>query len=355
MFNEAQAKESKFLAQFIAFAPVVFQVARCLRDFNILKTIDSAPEGLTFEELKEKLKEESKMTKYGLSILLDAGESASILSRDVSKKYKLSQIGYFLLHDQITNINMNFTQDVCYQGLFNLEESIKNEKPEGLKVFGNWSTIYEGLTQLPEKTQKSWFDFDHYYSDESFPRALPIVLKNKPKKILDVGGNTGKFAFACAAESSEIQITILDHPAQIELAKKKAEDKGVENQVKGIAMNLLDHSIDFPKDYDVIWMSQFLDCFSEEDIFALLKRAADSMNENSRLFIMETFIDRQKFDIAKFCLDMTSIYFTAMANGKSRMYRATDFLSLIEKAGLELVEEFNNIRLSHTILKCKKK
>ncbi len=39
--------------------------------------------------------------------------------------------------------------------MFYLEDSIKKEKPEGLKVFGNWPTIYHGLSELPDQVKKN--------------------------------------------------------------------------------------------------------------------------------------------------------------------------------------------------------
>ena len=46
------ALEAKGLAQFIAFGPVVFQVAKVMRDTGILKVIeDAASKGLTLEEI----------------------------------------------------------------------------------------------------------------------------------------------------------------------------------------------------------------------------------------------------------------------------------------------------------------
>ena len=70
--------------------------------------------------------------------------------------------------------------------------------PEGLKVFGGWPTIYEGLSQLPEQVQKSWFGFDHFYSDKSFSQALEIVfLPLTRNDLLDIGGNTGRWATRC--------------------------------------------------------------------------------------------------------------------------------------------------------------
>ena len=36
----------------------------------------------------------------------------------------------------------------------------------------------------------------------------------------------------------------------------------------------------FPKGYDAIWMSQFLDCFSEEEIVSILKRCYDALDDD---------------------------------------------------------------------------
>ena len=84
-------------------------------------------------------------------------------------KYFLTLTGYFILHDKITRVNMDFTHDVCYEGLFYLDEALKSMKPSGLhKAFGDWETVYAALAELPQDVRKSWFAFDHYFSDSSF-------------------------------------------------------------------------------------------------------------------------------------------------------------------------------------------
>lgn len=346
-------QDAKLLAQFIAMAPFVFQTAYSLREFGILKNLADHPEGLSFEQIQQGA---SSLSRYSIEVLLDAAESSQIIKTEKNETqtiYFATQTGVFLEKDKLTRVNMNFSQDVCYDGLFHLKEALETNTPAGLQEFGKWPTIYEGLTQLPEQVQKSWFEFDHFYSDDCFPRALPVVFKEHPKKILDVGANTGKFAMACFDFSPEAHVTLVDHPAQLQRAKQNIESKGHLSRAQFAPMNLLDHQQPLPEGYDVVWMSQFLSCFSEEDVVQLLIRGRRALAPNGLLMVMETFTDNQKFNSARFCLDMTSLYFTVMANGNSRMYRSERFTQLLKKAELEIVEEIPHIRLNHTILKCR--
>lgn len=332
----------------ISFGPVMFQIGKCLRNLNIISHLKDA-NGLTLEELGQKV----DLSRYSLSVLLDGAESCGLI-RVENNKFFPTESALHIETDALTKSNMDFTNDVCYQGLFNLEDSLRTNTPVGLKVFGDWPTIYEGLTELPPQVLQSWLAFDHFYSDSMFPRALPHVFQNDAKKLLDVGGNTGKFARACAQFNPVAKITILDYPQQLALAESETKKAGLENRITFQPQRLLDHTIPFPKGFDVIWMSQFLDCFGENDILSLLNRAREAMSESSVLMIMEPFIDNQKFLTSQFCLNMASLYFTCMANGQSRFYRASDFRRLLDQAGLEVTEEIL-LRLSHTILKCKKK
>lgn len=340
---------SKTWAQMLAFGPVMFQVAKSMRNLGAIEHLANAQNGLTLEELGQKI----DLSRYSLSVLLDGAESCGLV-RTENEKFFATESALHIQNDALTKANMNFTNDVCYEGLFHLEESLRTNSPVGLKVFGKWPTIYEGLTELPPQVLQSWLEFDHFYSDSMFPRALPHVFKNGAQTVLDVGGNTGKFARACAQFQPDAKITILDYPQQLALAEEESRKAGLHDQITFQPQKLLDHTIPFPKGFDVIWMSQFLDCFGENDILSLMTRARDAMNENSVLMIMEPFIDNQKFQTSQFCLNMASLYFTCMANGHSRFYRATDFRKLLNEAGLEVTEEIL-LRLSHTILKCRRK
>jgi ubiquinone/menaquinone biosynthesis C-methylase UbiE len=250
---------------------------------------------------------------------------------------------------------MDFVHDVCYNGMFHLEESIKNEKPEGLKVFGSWPTIYEALSRLPAQVQKSWFGFDHFYSDYAFPDVLPYVFENKPKTLLDIGGNTGKWSMQCAAYDPDVKVTIMDLPGQVEMAKKQVAEKGLSDRISFFETNILDENLPFPKNFDVIWMSQFLDCFSDEQIKSILRRCYKALSKDGRVYILEPFWNRQRFKASAFALQQTSLYFTAMANGNSQMYHSENFIACVREAGFDVEEQKDFIGVSHTLLVCRAK
>ncbi|MCF6306417.1 MAG: SAM-dependent methyltransferase [Flavobacteriaceae bacterium] len=346
-----RAVEALQEAQKIAFAPYIFQATISLRKLGIMDFIFNSKNGATLKEIALG----TSVSEYGVGVLLEIAESSDIVLINKDSKYELTKIGYFLAFDNTVNVNINFNNDICYKGLYHLNDSILNGKAEGLKELGNWDTIYEGLSKLTPQQNKSWFEFDHYYSDYVFKDALEVVFKRNPKLIFDVGANTGKFAITCCEFNEDVKVKMVDLSGQLNVALANAKKNGFENRIEGHEIDWLSENPQIPTGADIIWMSQFLDCFSKDEIVKILSVCANSMDKNSELFIMETFTDRQKFDNAKFILEATSLYFTTMANGNSKMYKASEFMTLIDKAGLYLVEDINQIGENHTILICKKK
>ena len=150
---------------------------------------------------------------YAARVLLEACFSLDLVHLS-DGRYRLSHAGFLLLHDETVRVNMDFTQDVCYQGAFDLEASLAEARPAGLQVFGAWPTIYEGLTKLPEKALQSWLAFDHFYSSGAFPDALSVVFASPTRRLLDVGGNTGKWSLQCAAHDPSVQVRLHPGPSR---------------------------------------------------------------------------------------------------------------------------------------------
>lgn len=342
--------EALRLAHEIAFAPVVFQISRSMQKFGIFQMLHDSKNGLTPDEIVQK----SGLSPYAVQVLLESSLTiGTVLLKD--SKYHLSKTGWYLQNDPLVKVNMDFNHDVNYLGLFNLHEALSSGKPEGLSTFGEWSTIYEGLSQLPQQVQKSWFAFDHFYSDTAFDQALKIVFARNPKTILDVGGNTGRWAVRCVEYDADVNVTIMDLPAQLVLMREHTKHLAGANRIHGHGVNLLDSSVPFPKGFNAIWMSQFLDCFSNPEVVCILRRAAESMSSSSRLYIMETIWDRQRNTTASYCLAQISVYFTAMANGNSKMFYSADLYRCLDEAGMEVEAIHDDLGFGHCVLQCKLK
>ena len=356
--EQLSALEAQRLAEFIAWSPMVFQVSRIMIKYGILDMLRNSDDGMTQDQIVAALNgSKSELSPYAVKCLLEASLSiGTVLIDRNTDRYSLSKTGWFLLNDQATRVNIDFNHNVNYEGMFRLEESLREGRPAGLEHFSPWPTIYEGLSSLPKHVQDSWFAFDHFYSDSSFAQALEIVFgKHDTRLLYDVGGNTGKWALECVNYDKEVQVTVLDLPQQIKLMQTNIAGKPGAERIKGHGINLLQENALFPQhdeQLDAIWMSQFLDCFSEDQIISILRRAKSVMTTETRLYIMETLWDRQRFETAALCLTMTSLYFTAMANGNSKMYHSQDLERCIRSAGLEVEQMYDGLGQGHSIIVC---
>ncbi|MBE0509829.1 MAG: SAM-dependent methyltransferase [Chromatiales bacterium] len=347
------AYEAIYEAQKIAFAPLIFQAARSLRELGILAELEKAGKaGIHAQPIADQL----KLSLYGVETLLESGLSSGIVENGAEEgSYALSKVGHYLLHDKMTRINMDYNHAVCYQGMYYLDEAIRTEKPAGLRVFGEqWETLYQALPHLPEAVQKSWYAFDHFYSDSAYPQALRLIMDRepKPRSLIDIGTNVARFTVMAAGFERELQITLVDLPDQLQNAIANVAAAGFSDRVTPLAIDLLDPANQFPKGIDIYWLSQFLSCFGHKEIVSILARVAQAMAENSRCYILETCWDRQQHEASSYALVNTSLYFTAMASGNSKMYDSRELLACIDEAGLKCIKITDGLGLSHSLFEC---
>ena len=243
----------------------------------------------------------------------------------------------------------------CIQN-FRISESFKENRPAGLqKYLFDSETIYSKLPELNEKMKKSWYEFDHHYSDDCFRETIPLIFeaafKNRSeKRIFDIGGNTGKFERACLEYDRDCTVTMIDLKENIEAAQKNFNTE----RCKFFAANILKDEL--PQISGAVFMSQFLDCFSKKQILKILNKVAKHSDKDTKIFILEPFIDKQQFEGAAYALSHISMYFTCMANGNSKMYNESEMKEIIEKSDLKLERVYQNIgKYDYTLLECTKR
>src|SRR5688572_5944578 len=88
------ALEAQALAQWIAFAPFVFQAARILRDSGLLAALEkSAPAGLTLAEAQARWQGSA----YATRVLLEAGLGIGLVKLKDDGRYGSTKTAYFML------------------------------------------------------------------------------------------------------------------------------------------------------------------------------------------------------------------------------------------------------------------
>jgi len=136
MFDEdpLSALEAITAAQHLAFAPLAFQAALVMRDRGILAALaKAAPDGLSIADVSV----QTTLPPFAVRVLLEAGLGLHMVwrARDHGR-FHLGKLGHFLLEDEMTRVNFDFTRDVCYTGAVHLDEALREGRPAGLKTLG---------------------------------------------------------------------------------------------------------------------------------------------------------------------------------------------------------------------------
>ena len=299
--------------------------------------------------------DELNLSQYGVRTLIESGVTVGVVEHVSDNCFAISKVGHFLLHDRMTRVNMDFNHLVCYLGMYKLDEAIAEGRPAGLRAIDEkHSTLYEALPHLPDEIKASWYAFDHFYSDSAYPAALEIILERQPATLVDIGANQGRFSILAAQTDDLLRLTMIDLPDQLAEAVSSVDQAGFGSRVEAMGMDILQPDAPMPRAQCAYWLSQVLCCFSEAEVESLLRRVVEAMAVESRVYILETCWDRQKFEAAAFSLINTSPYFTCIANGNSRMYTANDLLGFIERSGLRCVRTTDGLGTFHTLFECGK-
>ena len=351
MSTHQTALDAKNAAQQIIFAPLYFQAVVALQELGLLEALGQRRAGSSLDHLLAA----TSISRYGAEVLLEAGCCIGVVAQDDVGRYHLTPTGRFLRSDPMTVVNLNFVKAICYTGMADLTESIRQGQPVGLRALGDWATIYEGLSQLSPKARAAWLAFDHYYSDTAFPAALEVVFERPVGHLFDLGGNTGRWARACCAHDPVVQVTMVDLPPQLAAAKAANAATAFDQRIHYQALDLLDPSAGWPclQAADAIWMSQLLDCFSPAMIRSILGQVYRAAGPDTAIYILEPLVDNQRFEASRFCLVGASLYFTAIANGNSRFYDKAAMEAWA--TGFEVVAKYELIGDSyHTLLHLRK-
>jgi len=152
-------------------------------------------------------------------------------------------------------------------------------------------------------------------------------------KLLDLGGGSGAYPIILTKQYSNLTATVFDFPNVCSIAKEFIKKEGVESKVNTFNGNFFKD--DFPKDHDIILLSQIFHSWGTEENKNLLKKVYDYLPENGMVIINEFLLNEEKTGplfSALFALNML------IASKKGNTYTEEEIKSWLKDAGFEYQE-----------------
>ena len=246
-----------------------FQGARVLLTANNYRVFDYLKKQKTAAGLAKDIGADKRATE----ILLDALTGLGLLKKQKGQYKNSSLASQFLVSGSpYYQGDIIRHADTLWQNWSGLDNVVKTGKPH--HVSHDHRAFILGM---------------HNLAVLKADKVLKAVGLKGVKKALDLGGGPGTYTIEMAKKG--ISVTIFDTPETIEIAKEVVKKSGVKN------INFLQGDFladDFGRDYDLIFISQILHAYSEDDNIMVLKKCRNALNKNGRIVIQEFFIDKDR-------------------------------------------------------------
>lgn len=209
---------------------------------------------------------------FGTRMMLDALCSLRLLNKHDDSYSLVPEAEYYLLPDKPTYRGNFVLTELMWEGNGQLAEAIRTGKRPIYRDFtigamaDHWVADYAGSWVSPERNVEQ---FD----------ALWQALDIQPRdglKVLDVACGPGRKSLSLARRHPGVQVTLLDWPQMLQVAKGVAAALGVEKQVTTIAGDLWTEDYG-SNQYDIVWLGNITHFFSPEDNARLLRKSHDAL------------------------------------------------------------------------------
>ena len=202
-----------------------------------------------------------------------------------------------------------------------------------------WSRLTEVVTsgipvdsQEPETPEyrRSFTWAMHHRSQEPAQQVAKQVSMKTVRSFLDLGGGPGTYALAFLKANPQLQATVMDRPAALEVAQILAKQASVESRLSLQAGNFINDKI--AGTYDIVWYSNVLHIYSQSENLKIFRKIRQALKPRGRLIIQDTFLqDPQGLrPLETNLFAVTMLLYTDTGN----TYPLQDVRTWLHKAGL---------------------
>jgi ubiquinone/menaquinone biosynthesis C-methylase UbiE len=233
------------------------------------------------KQTSEALAESCNTSERGIRILCDFLVGAGFLTKE-KKKYGLTPDSAVFLDRESPAYFGSTIEFLLSPGLADGFKDLTAAVRQGGTVGS------EGGTVAPE--HPIWVQFARAMAPIAFLPAQVIVQVTGaesagPQKVLDIAAGHGVYGITYAQKNPRAEITALDWPQVLEVAKENARAAGVIDRYRTIAGSAFE--ADFGSGYDVVLITNFLHHFDVPTNETFLKKVYNALSPGGRAVTLE--------------------------------------------------------------------
>ncbi len=262
------------------------------------------------------------------------GKTALLLSRTLPANVRATE----LLLNSLVAIGLLKKKKDVYRNAAIASHYLVSGKPEYQgDIIRHYSTLWDNWSGL-DTVLKTGKPFRKTHDHEAFilgmhnlallkvAKVLATLDLRGVTKVLDLGGGPGTYAMALAQKG--IQVTIMDFPDTLKIARKLIRRSGLSEGVRFLPGDFT--CDDMGKGYDLIFISQIFHAYTGAACISMLRKSYAALNPGGKVVVQEFFLDETRTAppwSALFAINML------VNTPEGRTYTPREMISWMKKAG----------------------
>lgn len=241
--------------------------------------------------------------------LFTAIDEGNHSAQEIAKHLIASERGVRILSDYLTILGFLRKDDGRYKLSEDAALFLSRHSPSYMGTIVEFLTNeqhFENLARLPEAVRRGgaanergsnfepndalWVSFARSMAPLTVPAALYIAQlletqEERPMRVLDIAAGHGMYGITLARQNANAEITAVDWPAVLEVAKENAEKAGVSARYTARPGSAFEAELG--ADYDVVLLTNIFHHFDKETCVELMRRAHHALKPSGKAVTLE--------------------------------------------------------------------
>src|SRR2546423_8191736 len=261
---------------------------------------------LLFDTFNAYQRTQAVKTAIELELFTAIGEGKTT-AQEIAERCKASERGTRILSDFLTIAGFLTKQDSRYGLTLDSATFLDKRSPAYMGTVSEFILsphIVDNFDRLTEAVRNGGCTTDSALEPDhpmwvNFARAMAPMMamsaqliaqlvdpeKNKPLRVLDIAAGHGLYGLAFAKQNPQVEVTAVDWPKVLEVAKENAQAAGVADRYHTNPGSAFD--VDYGTGYDVALLTNFLHHFDKRTSEKLLKKVNAALKESGRAAALE--------------------------------------------------------------------